>query len=48
MGSLNIRDVPADVHRAFKVLCAQRDTNIRAEIIRLMQQELAQAAKGKK
>ena len=41
MATLYVREVPAALHRRFKVLCATRGVSIRAEVIRLIEQELA-------
>ena len=41
MATLYVRDVPDALHRRFKLLCATRGLSIRAEVIRLIEQELA-------
>ena len=41
MATLYVRDVPAGLHRRFKLLCVTRGRSIRAEVIRLIGQELA-------
>ena len=40
MATLYVREVPADLHRAFKALCATRGCAMRTEILRLIEQEL--------
>ena len=39
--TLYARDVPDPLQRRFKLLCATRGLSIRAEVIRLIEQELA-------
>ena len=39
MATLYVRD-PRRLHRRFKLLCATRGVSIRAEVIRLIEQEL--------
>ena len=41
MATLYLRDVPDPLHRRFKLLCATRGLSIRAEVSRLIEQELA-------
>ena len=45
--TVNLRNVPDDVHRDFKVLVARKGTNIKAEILRLMREAVAQAERKK-
>ena len=40
MATLYVRDVPVQLHRAFKALCASRGCSLRTQILRLMEQEL--------
>lgn len=40
MATLYVRDVPAALHRRFKLLCVTRGRSIRAEVIRLIGEEL--------
>ena len=44
MLTLYVRNVPSELHHRFKVLCATRGRSIRAELIRLIEQELATVA----
>ena len=44
---INIRKVPLDLHREFKILAVSRDSNIKAEILRLMREAVAQAGRKK-
>ena len=41
MATLQVRDLPDASIAAFKLLCATRGVSIRAEVIRLIEQELA-------
>ena len=43
MATLYVRDVPDPLHHRFKLLCATRGLSIRAEVLRLIEQELAKA-----
>lgn len=43
MGTMLIKNMPDDVRKAFKMLCLQRDTPMREEIIRLMKEEVEKA-----
>ena len=45
--TVNLRNVPDDIHREFKVLVARKGTTIKAEIVRLMQEAVAQAGRKK-
>ena len=40
MATLYIRDVPDPLHRRFKLLCATRGLSIRAEVLRMIEEEL--------
>jgi hypothetical protein len=42
MADLNVKHIPDDIYRAFKVYCHARDVTIRDELIRFM----ADSAKG--
>jgi len=42
-----IRDVPEDLHRAFRAVCVQQGSTMRAAIIRLMS-EVVDRAKAKR
>ena len=44
MATLNMRNIPDDVHRQFKILCTMRDTNMRDAIVELMRGEILAAA----
>ena len=43
MATLYVRDVPDSLHHRFKLLCATRGLSIRAEVLRLIEEELANA-----
>ncbi|MDE0449459.1 MAG: hypothetical protein OXH96_22555 [Spirochaetaceae bacterium] len=44
MATLYVRDLPDSLHRRFKLLCATRGVTIRAEVIRLIEEELTKVA----
>ena len=43
MATLYIRKVPDALHRRFKLLCATRGLSIRAEVLRMIEEELGRA-----
>ena len=47
MGMLNIRKIPDDLHKEFKLLCIKRDTNMTDEIIRFMREEVEKERRKK-
>ena len=46
MAVMNLRSVPDDVHRQFKILCTMRGTNMTDAIVELMRGEILDAAQG--
>lgn len=40
MKTMIVRNVPEDLHRAFKALCVQRGVSMNAEIVRLIRESV--------
>lgn len=47
MVTITIKDIPAEVRRKFKVLCAEREESIRSAVLRFMEQEIQKAEQEK-
>lgn len=47
MATINIRTVPDDLHRAFKVYAVAKGSNIKAEILRFMQEAIDKTSSKK-
>ena len=45
---INLRNVPLDLHHEFKIFAVSKGSNIKAEILRLMCEALAQAGQDKR
>ena len=45
---MTLRKIPDDVHRAFKVYAEKKGSNIKAEIIRLMEEAVSAKVASKK
>ncbi|MHA1782017.1 MAG: FitA-like ribbon-helix-helix domain-containing protein [Promethearchaeota archaeon] len=47
MKTLIIRNIPDDVHKKFKIMCAEKDTSMNQEIIKLMKEAVDKYFKKK-
>ena len=47
MAAINLRDVPEDLRRDFKALCAKKGITMRERLLQLMQEEVAKAARNR-
>ena len=47
MANINLRDIPDDLVKQFKICCLEKDTSMRKEIIRLMKEVVEKVKKGK-
>jgi phage terminase Nu1 subunit (DNA packaging protein) len=45
MGNILLKDVPENLKRKFKALCATRGKTMKEEILRLMKEEVEKGAK---
>jgi plasmid stability protein len=43
-----VRNIPADLHRAFKIRCMQTDVTMNKRVIQLIKADLQGAEQGKK
>ena len=47
MGTTIIRDIPDELHKAFKMMCLEKDTSMNAELIRLIKQAVEEYKRRK-
>lgn len=47
MANINLRDIPDDLVKQFKIHCLEKDISMRKEIIRLMKEVVEKVKKGK-
>lgn len=47
MKYIMVREVPDNVHKAFKLLCVERGKSINSEVIRLIREEVEKGGKSK-